>query len=1140
MRDQEHSNFKAIAKIAEMLSQDQLGEFVSLLPTESRKNLRDHLEKKNSATDAGGTSGLLAATVIVEATDDTITRDQDAAAAESENVKLVKLHARGAVGEVFVAFDHQLSREVALKRIRPDLPQTSRRFDRFVREAAITAKLQHPCIVPVYDFHLSGQDVHYTMPLVSGSNLSTLIARAHKEMDPSPRYDQWIASLRPLLVHFIAVCNAIDYAHSQNVLHRDIKPENVMIGTQGQTIVLDWGCAKEIEEGPQIQPGEPQIQDSELAEILGVEVKKGMTIAGSVMGTLEYMSPEQAAGDIERVGKQSDIFGLGTTLFNLLTNEPAIEFSQRDTQDVDHALKAVRQGMHRGVEDVSNRVPRALVEVCQRAMAFAPKDRYRSAGDLGRDVDAFLAGEPVSVYAEPVADRALRFVKRYRTAFTTLVGMLLVGFLSLGFVALQINKQRDQEARKNDQLEDLNSRLTRSVAAEKQLTHVATVREQESTQRLYDTEMLLASEAFSNPGGFGRMRELVGRWNDPQRSSFTGWEWEFLTAMGNQERWTAALDATANRIVFTRDQSLGRVFDFENRMMVTIDTMKNRIVERRSLPEGVTAADLNRDQSLLALGFENGKVTVLDLENEDEDEPVELDGLDSAVTDISWNIGGDYLAASDSAGQLSVWQWFERQQVASASGVLNMARKRLLNWSFDGQRLSWTTGKQIRELAMDTKQESVIAEDDWIVSPCWSHEGKLLSWIGPNNIVVVEDPKQKTRSELKGHQLFVETLHWHPSLHFLLSSSADGSVRIWNVDDSKEVRHFFGHNGPVFAADWNQDGSRVVSGGLPDDQLHVWDASNLGESAFDRELQSQPAIDWHPDGSLIALAEGSDVLLVEIDGKSTTLKDVSPDGEIIFGIAFDPSGKRIACVSELGKVWTVDARRGELIKVYDSGSDQKAYPPPTTKSVAWSPDGKYLAGIGSKRKVRVWDDSSGEEVAAESADEFGKALVIAWQPQKANHSSDVTPQTPALAVAGTEDHVFVFQPKTRKITQRLAQFGWKTGLDWSPDGTRIAASDRRCIRVWDVETENQVGRCDGPNAMVLDLSWSQSQQRIAAVAEDGMICLWHEETFAFCGKFDLHQRSPYAVCWSPDGEQLLSTARHGRMVLQKTAMPKDD
>ena len=419
------------------------------------------------------------------------------------------------------------------------------------------------------------------------------------------------------------------------------------------------------------------------------------------------------------------------------------------------------------------------------------------------------------------------------------------------------------------------------------------------------------------------------------------------------------------------------------------------------------------------------------------------------------------------------------------------------------------------------------------VNPCWSHEGQLLSWIGPNNVIVVADPKQKTRSEFKGHQLFVETLHWHPKMHFLLSSSSDGSVRIWNVDDQKELRQLLGHEGPVYAASWNQNGTQVVSGGLPDDDLHVWDASNLGESAFDHELQDHPAIAWHPEGSTMAVAQGTDVLLVEIDGLSTTLEDVSPDGESIFGIAFDPKGKRLACVSERGKVWTVDASSGQLIKVYDEGSHENVYPSPTAKSVAWSPDGEFLAGIGSKRKVRVWNDSSGKEVAAKSTAALGNALVIAWQPQKANHS-------PTLAIAGTDDHVFVFNPKTQQITHRLAQPGWKTGLDWSPDGTRIAASDRRDICVWDLETASQIGRCDGPSATVLDLSWSQSQKRIAAIAEDGMVCLWHDDTFAFCGKFNLHRRSPYAVNWSPDGEQLLSTSRHGRLVLQKTLSANED
>ena len=221
MRDDPDLDLEALVKTAELLSQDQLDQFMELIPEAARENLQIRLQQNNAETAAPSagedTEGMpvLPPTIIVEpGSQDTPTiSDRPPVVKDQEeqgpnNVSLVKLHAKGAVGEVFVAFDEQLSRELALKRIRPDLPHNERRNKRFVREAEITAKLQHPGIVPIYDLHKSGDATHYTMPLVSGSNLSTLVTRAHKEIGDRTRRDLWMSNIRPLLIHFIAVCNA--------------------------------------------------------------------------------------------------------------------------------------------------------------------------------------------------------------------------------------------------------------------------------------------------------------------------------------------------------------------------------------------------------------------------------------------------------------------------------------------------------------------------------------------------------------------------------------------------------------------------------------------------------------------------------------------------------------------------------------------------------------------------------------------------------------------------------------------------------------------------------------------------------------------------------------------------------------------
>ena len=1033
---------------------------------------------------------------------------------------------------MFVAFDDQLSRELALKRLRPELPHCQRRVRRFIREAEITAKLQHPGIVPIYSLNVAGSDSHYTMPLVSGSTMEALIQEVQsRHCNSRFRGSRWNSDFRPLLTHFIAVCNAVGYAHTNDVLHRDLKPANIIIGSQGQTLVLDWGCAKNIGDGELATDSifeDQGIENDDLAAVLGIGEASNMTVAGSVMGTVQFMSPEQASGDLSRVGIPSDIFGLGATLFYLLTGEYAFRYDGNEKDQITKALEQIISGKHRRIEDVSSLVPRPLAAICHRAIAKDPADRYATADELGRDVDAYLAGEPVSAYAEPFSDKAMRFVWRYQTLCATILGTLIVGCLSLVLITLMINRQRTTLSHKNQELASLNGRLEDSVVTERRLLDAAVDREKSATERLYETQMLLASEASSEPGGIGRMRELVDRWSTPEFGSSRGWEWRHLQSLGNRERGKVKLDATANQVLTTRDSERTQVFDAGRSLLLTIDTTNNQIVDQTNLPKDVTAVDFNHDQSLLAMGFRSGRVKVISTTEKDT-APVEFKKLNSEVTDLCWNIGGDMLATCDSSGEMAVWQWHERKVIGSGKDVLKQSAKQLLCWSFDGQQVCWTTGRQLRTLDLSTMKEEVVAKDNWIENPCWSHEGKLLAYIGPENTIVVEDLENDRSIKFLGHQLFVESLAWHPSMHYLASSSSDGSVRLWNADTEKPVDQLLGHTGHVYSAAWTSDGQRIVSGGLPEDSLLIWDVSKLGSEAFERELQDHPAVAWHSDGSQLVVAEGSDIVIQNDQGNWRWIRNAESGAQKIFGIDINSAGTQIACVSRRGRIWTTDFESGKTIHIYDSGNNKNLFPNVGSKGVAWSYDGKFLAGVGSSGKVRVWDVATGDDISCRLP-KHGKAMVVAWGPAGTDRESQ-------LALAGTHDNVFVFDATTKKVTATVHLPGWKSALDWSPDGNTLAIADRRSLSMWRFdETGNPeiVGKCEGPSAMVSDITWSSSQDRIAALTEDGKLCLWNSETWAYVAKFDLHERTPYSAHWSPDGERLVSTARHGRIVFQES------
>ncbi len=223
--------------------------------------------------------------------------------------------ARGGMGAVLKGRDPDLGRDLAVKVLlesHEDKPELLRRF---VEEAQIGGQLQHPGIVPVYELGtFADRRPYFTMKLVKGRTLSALLAER-----PSPAHD-----LPRFLSIFEAICQTVAYAHARGVIHRDLKPSNVMVGSFGEVQVMDWGLAKVLKEGgvADESPDQPAPEESLVAT-----VRSGSNVddsqAGSVLGTPAYMAPEQAAGEVERVDRRADVFGLGSILCEILTGQPA-------------------------------------------------------------------------------------------------------------------------------------------------------------------------------------------------------------------------------------------------------------------------------------------------------------------------------------------------------------------------------------------------------------------------------------------------------------------------------------------------------------------------------------------------------------------------------------------------------------------------------------------------------------------------------------------------------------------------------------------------------------------------------------------------------------------------------------------------
>lgn len=363
------------------------------------------------------------------------------------------VHAKGGFGQVWLARDSRLNRDVALKELLPDRKHEMKVVQGFLKEAQVTAQLEHPNIVPVYQFGAAGEtgQPYYTMKMVRGQTLDDAIADDHRGSSRHP------LRRRRLLNAFTAVCYALAYAHSRGVVHRDLKPQNIVLGDFGEVIVLDWGLAKLVgEPETDSSPARGDAGDTQSISVSG-EVDANKTQAGQVMGTPGYMAPEQAAGDVNRIDAKIDVYALGGILFCILTGKPP-----HRNKDVIKLLLSIIDGPTPQVRQLVPRASAALNAIAAKAMAKSPDDRYANATDLAHDVERWLANEPVSAYREPLPTRMLRWAKRHKSLVAASGALLMTAMLGLLISTVLI---RGEQRRTQAALDRAESNFRTSLAA---------------------------------------------------------------------------------------------------------------------------------------------------------------------------------------------------------------------------------------------------------------------------------------------------------------------------------------------------------------------------------------------------------------------------------------------------------------------------------------------------------------------------------------------------------------------------------------------------------------------------------------------------------------------------------------------------
>ncbi len=441
----------------------------------------------------------------------------DGPADPGQRFRILRRIAEGGIGTVYAAFDKDLQREVALKELKGSLVRKAGVINRFLVEATITSHLEHPNIVPIYAVGQRSDGRHfYAMRFIRGQSMQSAIGNLHRQAlkisygELNFRRDP---EARDLLLRFVTVCRAIGFAHSRGVIHRDLKPANIMVGDFGETLVVDWGLARRrsssenlnssdnaVHRGDQTlrRPdvsslidqntaptsavnavGSSHHEDTFISNIDGEsDIDNGYTREGTIVGTPGYMSPEQAIGRVELVNETSDIYSLGATLFCLLTNAVPIEHTgvasnpaaratgSAKEPSVDHAIDATMISIanQNGPRMIASprriiaSIPLALDTICRKAMASKQDDRYCSTEDMARDLEAWLADEPVSVLPESRLQKSRRWLRQRPLLAGGLAGSIAIATIAMAItlqilsgknIALTQANHREKEATQN-------------------------------------------------------------------------------------------------------------------------------------------------------------------------------------------------------------------------------------------------------------------------------------------------------------------------------------------------------------------------------------------------------------------------------------------------------------------------------------------------------------------------------------------------------------------------------------------------------------------------------------------------------------------------------------------------------------------
>jgi serine/threonine protein kinase/WD40 repeat protein len=860
--------------------------------------------------------------------------------------------ARGGMGVILKARDTDLGRELALKVLREAHQEKPEIIHRFIEEAQIGGQLQHPGIAPVYELGQFGdRRPFFTMKLVKGKTLAALLADREDPAEDRARF----------LDIFKQICQTMAYAHAHGVIHRDLKPANVMVGAFGEVQVMDWGLAKVLGQrqgGDETKANDTQkeVSDRETLHIRGSDpgLPQAQTEMGRVMGTLDYMPPEQALGQIDRLDQRSDVFGLGAILCEILTGKPVYVGKNRTA--------LFQQATHGEMDDCLARLDRCgadsdLIDLAKGCRAREPGDRLSDAGVLTERISRYLESVDMRLREAEIeraaeTARAEEERKRRRVTLALSASVLLAvvaGLAGLLVFALVVSEKNQQLMASNQDLVDANTA------------------EREAKEAAQKAEANLEAAYY---------RSLVGEATSTRIARKAGFRvkaWGLL-------RQAASLGTPEVNLASLRQEAVNSLGDVVGNAPRFLKSSAQ-----------ATAFTINADATLVFLGLQNGVIEARPASGKEPVQELKAARASAPVRDLGYASDANTLLAAHADGTIRYWQqkadgWAVTRslkvdanpiQITATEGgapvAVCLARRQISLWNL-------ATGKKVAEINHLGVQNPRASPDGKYLAAARFDPGsrryQMMVWevaspamprryeagLGPVHCLAFSPDASylgcACEEGFAVHNLQTNTREMFRRIgvqrkitftnHLVAALAFHGTTRVIDLGSHETIHQFESEDTPLFTSEalvlgleFSQDGSAITAATRASIQI----SSVTG--TVERQLLSGhaggvPGVAFSPDGTLLA-SVSKDPKLILWDTETGVVKQMREGIRGgAQGVVFHPNGRILATLD-----W------GDGIRLWEVPSLKELPRPPVSPDfargcIAFSPDGKYLASGGQR------------------------------------------------------------------------------------------------------------------------------------------------------------------------------------------------